>query len=97
MMTIRNILILAVLGTFPALAESAEEKPVIAIIGTGDMGDSLGPRFAELGYEVIFGSRHPDGEVEPCCRRRRPGRGTGDSRGSPGVPGDSLVEAVPAA
>ena len=38
-----------------------EAKPVVAIIGTGDMGDSLGPRFAELGYEVVYGSRHPDG------------------------------------
>ncbi len=25
------------------------------------MGDSLGPRFAELGYSVVYGSRHPDG------------------------------------
>ena len=34
----------------------------VAIIGTGDMGDSLGPRFAELGYRVIYGSRNPDSE-----------------------------------
>ncbi len=44
------------------VAGSAETKRVVAIIGTGDMGDSLGPRFAELGYEVVFGSRHPDGD-----------------------------------
>jgi 8-hydroxy-5-deazaflavin:NADPH oxidoreductase len=37
-------------------------KPTVAILGTGDMGDSLGPRFAELGYPVIYGSRHPAGE-----------------------------------
>ena len=43
-------------------AESVEAKTVVAIIGTGDMGDSLGPRFAELGYAVVFGSRYPDGE-----------------------------------
>ncbi len=42
-------------------AESVEAKPVVAIIGTGDMGDSLGLRFAELGYSVVYGSRHPDG------------------------------------
>ena len=34
----------------------------VAIIGTGDMGDSLGPRFAELGYRVVYGSRNPDSE-----------------------------------
>ena len=39
-----------------------ETKPVVAIIGTGDMGDSLGPRFAELGYQVVYGSRDPEGE-----------------------------------
>ena len=43
-------------------AAAAEPKPVVAIIGTGDMGDSLGPRFAELGFSVVFGSRHPEGE-----------------------------------
>ncbi len=37
-------------------------KPTVAIIGTGDMGDSLGPRFAELGYPVVYGSRNPDSE-----------------------------------
>ncbi len=42
-------------------AESVDARPVVAIIGTGDMGDSLGPRFAELGYSVVYGSRHPDG------------------------------------
>jgi len=32
----------------------------VGVIGTGDMGDSLGPRFAELGYRVVYGSRNPD-------------------------------------
>lgn len=34
----------------------------VAIIGTGDMGDSLGPRFAEIGYRVVYGSRDPEAE-----------------------------------
>ena len=37
----------------------AGEKHTIAVIGTGDMGDSLGPRFASLGHKVIYGSREP--------------------------------------
>jgi len=45
-----------------ASTDSLPPKPVVAIIGTGDMGDSLGPRFAELGYTVVYGSRDPDGE-----------------------------------
>lgn len=34
-------------------------KDTIAVIGTGDMGNSFGPRLAELGYRVIYGSRNP--------------------------------------
>ncbi len=37
-------------------AASAE---TIAIIGTGDMGNSLGPKLAGIGYRVIYGSREP--------------------------------------
>ncbi len=52
----------ALLASFGSpCAESVDARPVVAIIGTGDMGDSLGPRFAELGYSVVYGSRHPDG------------------------------------
>ena len=36
--------------------------PLIGIIGTGDMGDSLGVRLAGLGYDIVYGSRDPDGE-----------------------------------
>lgn len=43
-------------------ADDTGPKPTIAIIGTGDMGDSLGPRFAELGYPVVYGSRTPGSE-----------------------------------
>jgi predicted dinucleotide-binding enzyme len=40
----------------------AEEPEIVAIIGTGDMGDSLGPLFAKHGHQVIYGSRTPDSE-----------------------------------
>jgi hypothetical protein len=32
----------------------------IAVIGTGNVGGALGPRFAATGHEVIYGSRSPD-------------------------------------
>jgi hypothetical protein len=38
-----------VLALLFAVASNAADKGVVAVIGTGDMGDSLGPRFAELG------------------------------------------------
>lgn len=40
----------------------AAEPETVAVIGTGDMGDTLGPRFAGLGYRVVYGSRDPQGE-----------------------------------
>ena len=41
---------------------AADESRTIAIIGTGDMGDSLGPQFAKMGYQVVYGSRHPESD-----------------------------------
>jgi predicted dinucleotide-binding enzyme len=40
----------------------ASEPETVAVIGTGDMGDTLGPRFAGLGYRVIYGSRDPQSD-----------------------------------
>ena len=34
----------------------------IAMIGTGDLGRALGPEFAALGHEIVYGSRNPDRE-----------------------------------
>jgi hypothetical protein len=48
MKTLAIALFCALVLLFSASSHAAEEK-VVAVIGTGDMGDSLGPRFAELG------------------------------------------------
>lgn len=60
------ILLLTSLLIAPAIliAQESSERPkeTIAILGTGDMGDSFGPRLAALGYTVIYGSRSPDSE-----------------------------------
>ncbi|MEQ8736153.1 MAG: NADPH-dependent F420 reductase [Rhodospirillaceae bacterium] len=42
--------------TVPAFAE------VVAVIGTGRMGGAIGPRFAETGHTVIYGTRDPASE-----------------------------------
>lgn len=44
------------LTSFAALAEA------VAVIGTGRMGAAIGPRFAETGHTVIYGSRSPNSE-----------------------------------
>lgn len=40
----------------------AAGKETIAVIGTGDLGDSFGGRLAELGYKVVYGSRNPNSD-----------------------------------
>ena len=37
----------------------AQDRESIAIIGTGDLADSVGPKLAAAGYQVIYGSRDP--------------------------------------
>ncbi len=47
-------LILAMGIVSPGLANT------IAIIGTGNVAQALGPEFAALGHQVVYGSRNPD-------------------------------------
>jgi threonine dehydrogenase-like Zn-dependent dehydrogenase len=41
---------------------TAQEKPTVAMIGTGTLGGMVGPVIAGLGYPLIYGSREPDRE-----------------------------------
>jgi 8-hydroxy-5-deazaflavin:NADPH oxidoreductase len=41
----------------------AQEKPTVAVIGTGTLSSVLGPAIAQRGYRVIYGSRDPDREA----------------------------------
>jgi predicted dinucleotide-binding enzyme len=61
--------LMALTVVFPAAAEDTG-KPTVAIIGTGDMGDSMGPRLAGLGYPVVYGTRDADsGKVTQLLAR----------------------------
>lgn len=68
MTSLRGILcgVLALSTAFFSLQTDAQSvdlrDEVIAVLGTGDMGDSFGPRLAELGYRVVYGSRNPDSD-----------------------------------
>jgi len=72
-----------------------EPKPVVAIIGTGDMGDSLGPRFAELGYTVVFGSRDPDGEKAQYVANQTGPNALVTTQKEAAQAGDIVILAVP--
>lgn len=73
----------------------ADDKPVIAIIGTGDMGDSLGPKFAELGYEVVYGSRDPEGDKAQGVLAQTGGKSSVTNQKDAAQAGDIVVLAVP--
>lgn len=45
-----------------SMSSYAQDQETVAVIGTGDMGNTLGPKFAEIGYQVIYGSRNPKRE-----------------------------------
>ena len=57
-----NAFILCLFMAVPVAGALADMKQTVAVIGTGDMGDSLGPQFARLGYRVVYGSRKPESE-----------------------------------
>jgi predicted dinucleotide-binding enzyme len=58
-----SLLLLAVLGVPAACGRTvAQDKPTVAIIGTGTLAGTLGPVVGARGYRVIYGSREPDRE-----------------------------------
>jgi predicted dinucleotide-binding enzyme len=57
--TVLRLLLALLVSSVCASIATAE---TIAVIGTGRVGGALGPRFAELGHTVIYGSRTPGAE-----------------------------------
>ncbi len=55
------ILLSVALAAMPTDSYS-QDRETVAVIGTGDMGNSLGPKLAEIGYQIIYGSRDPTRE-----------------------------------
>jgi len=71
------------------------EQETVAVIGTGDMGDSLGPRFASLGYRVVYGSRNPGSErVQSLVSKTGSGAAAAESAAA-AAQADIVILAVP--
>ena len=67
-------LLLCIAAAAGPTASYSQDRETVAVIGTGDMGDSLGPRLTEIGYRVIYGSRDPSREsVQALVERTGPG------------------------
>ena len=62
------------------------QAETIALIGTGDVSIAFGPRFAELGHQVVYGSRTPErAEVQEMVQA------TGDGA-STALPADAAAQ-----
>lgn len=73
----------------PAAAET------IAVIGTGNVGNALGPEFAALGHTIVYGSRTPD-DADVAALVARTGHGaTAKTQREAVVGADIVVLAVP--
>lgn len=84
-----RILAALTVGTLIAssMTVAAADKETIAVIGTGRVGSALGPRLAELGYPVIYGSRTPASDKLASLLARS----SADSRAE--LPGDAAAAA----
>jgi hypothetical protein len=71
------------------------EMETVAVIGTGDMGDSLGPRFAGLGYQVIYGSRNPERDEVKALVKKTGTNASAASQMEAAQQADIVVMAVP--
>ena len=74
---------------------NAAAAETVAVIGTGDMGDSLGPRFAELGYRVVYGSRHPESDKVQALARKTAANASATTQMAAAQQADIVLALVP--
>ncbi|MEM9530884.1 MAG: NAD(P)-binding domain-containing protein [Pseudomonadota bacterium] len=85
----RFLLLVLLASPLAAMAET------IAIVGTGDVAKALGPRFADLGHKVVYGSRNPESEKAQALAVGTRGAAV-DKPADAALGADTVVLAVPA-
>ena len=94
MSAIKKLLLSAMLaGLAVALAPAGAET--IAVVGTGMMGGSIGPRMAELGHTIVYGSRNPDSDRIQKLLDRTPGAASAKTQEQAAAEGGIVFLAVP--
>ena len=88
-LTFPAILIALMTAAGPAAAET------IAVIGTGMMGGSIGPRMAELGHTIVYGSRAPEEERIRKLLDRTPGQASAATQEEAAAQGEIVFLAIP--
>ena len=77
------------------LLVASVQAETIAIIGTGDVASALGPRFAEQGYAVVYGSRDPARDSVRKLVARSGKNASATDQVAAAAAGDYVVLAVP--
>jgi predicted dinucleotide-binding enzyme len=79
----------ALVGPTPAAADT------IAVIGTGRVGSALGPQFATLGHDIVYGSREPQRQDVQDLVARTAGNATAMQPADAARDADIVIVAVP--
>jgi len=80
---------------FSLLCTSTVHAERIAVIGTGSVGGALGPEFAALGHEVVYGSRTPEREDVVALVQRTAGNASAREPADAVKGAEFVVLAVP--
>lgn len=88
------VFISVVLMTCP-LELPAQSEKTVAVIGTGDMGNSLGPKLAEIGYHIVYGSRDPSRESVQALVRNTASNATATTQKEAAQSASIVLIAVP--
>ena len=86
---------LGVLLMSGVLAVEAVAAADIAVIGTGMMGSSLGPRLAAVGHRVIYGSRSPQSSRVQALVADSGANASAASQADAAAAGEIVIIAVP--
>lgn len=78
-----------------SLESTAQSNKTVALIGTGDVGNSLGPKLAEIGYRVVYGSRDPSRDSVQALAKSTAPNATAKSQKEAAQSAHIVVIAVP--
>jgi predicted dinucleotide-binding enzyme len=78
-----------------AVFSNAAVADRIAVIGTGNVGAALGPEFAALGHEIVYGSRDPSRDEVKALVERTGGNASATTQQEAIIGADIVLLAVP--
>jgi hypothetical protein len=90
----RILLALAVIVA--PLDAAAQERPTVAIIGTGNLARVVGPALGAQAYTVVYGSRDPDRESVRSLVARTGATSSATGQRAAAARADVVILAVPA-